>query len=113
MYKREVGRGGLFMMTSIRVREDILLYELGLSRGDVSDSLDREAYHAIIYDFGSPIGSARLVLDNEEWKIDRVMLVKAHRNKKLHIDLIDGLKSKALELDIEDVVVAELDKGLV
>lgn len=113
MYKREIGKGGLFLMTSIRVREDIILYELGLGRSGITDDSDKKAYHAIIYDFGLPIGCARLIEDDEICKIERVMLTKSHRGKELYKDLIEGLKTKATELGYKNIEIEELKKELI
>lgn len=105
MFKREVGKGGLLLMASLRIREDVFLDEQGIDRSLLSDSFDKEAHHCIIYDFGIPVGSARLYEDDQGFHIGRVAVNKDYRGKGLGKDLMEGLISKAWEIGAEKVSV--------
>lgn len=98
MFKREVGRGGLFFMPSMGIREDVFHKEQGIDISMMSDDKDRDAFHCIIYDFGLPIGSGRLYEDKDGFHIGRVAILKDYRGKGLGRDLMIGLMDKAWEV---------------
>ena len=86
MFKREIGKGGLVLMTSLRIREDVFHYEQGIDKSLMTDDKDREAYHCIIYDFGIPIGTGRLYEDDKGYHIGKVAVNKEYRGKGLGKD---------------------------
>jgi len=105
MFKREIGKGGLMLMTSMRIREDVFHYEQGIEKSMMSDDKDREAYHCIIYDFGIPIGTGRLYEDEAGYHIGRVAVNKEYRGKGLGRDIVVGLMDKAWEMGAEKISV--------
>ena len=105
MFKREIGKGGLMLMTSLRIREDVFHYEQGIDKSLMTDDKDREAYHCIIYDFGIPIGTGRLYEDDKGYHIGRVAVNKEYRGKGLGKDIVTGLMDKAWEVGAEKISV--------
>lgn len=105
MFKREVGRGGLFFMPSMGVREEVFHKEQGIDRSMMSDDKDKDAFHCIIYDFGMPIGSGRLYEDETGFHIGRVAILKEYRGKGLGKDLMEGLLNKAWEVGATKVSI--------
>lgn len=105
MFKREIGKGGLMLMTSLRIREDVFHYEQGIDKSMMTDDRDKEAYHCIVSDFGMPIGTGRLYEDESGYHIGRVAVNKEYRGKGLGRDIVAGLMDKAWEVGAERISV--------
>jgi len=105
MFKREIGRGGLFLMTSMKIREEVFHKEQNIDISMMSDDKDKDAFHCIIYDFGIPVGSGRLYKDEDGYHIGRVAVLKEYRGKNLGRDLMTGLIKKAWETGAEKVSI--------
>lgn len=106
MFKREIGKGGLLLMTSLRIREDVFMDEQGIDRSLLTDDKDRDAFHGIVYDFGIPVASGRLYRDSEDESVyhaGRIAVNKEYRGKGLGRDLMIGLIEKAWEVGAEKV----------
>ena len=105
MFKREIGRGGLFLMTSMKIRKEVFHKEQNIDISMMSDDKDKDAFHCIIYDFGIPVGSGRLYKDEDGYHIGRVAVLKEYRGKNLGRDLMTGLIKKAWETGAEKVSI--------
>lgn len=105
MFKREIGQSKLLLMSSFRVREEVFVEEQNISKSLLTDENDDKAHHCIIYDFGIPVGTARLYLQPDGYHIGRVAISKSVRGKGLGKDLMTGLIERAWSLGADKVIV--------
>jgi predicted GNAT family N-acyltransferase len=70
------------------LRRRVFIEEQGVSEADEVDDQDEAAIHLLATENGTPIGSARLLLQGETGKIGRVCVLSSHRGKGIGAALI-------------------------
>jgi predicted GNAT family N-acyltransferase len=70
------------------LRRIVFIEEQSVPEADEIDDLDDVAIHLLASDQGTPIGSARLLLDGDTGKIGRVCVLSSHRGRGIGADLI-------------------------
>jgi predicted GNAT family N-acyltransferase len=70
------------------LRRKVFIEEQGVSEADEVDDQDEAAIHLLATENGTPIGSARLLLQGETGKIGRVCVLSSHRGKGIGAALI-------------------------
>ena len=70
------------------LRRIVFIEEQSVPEADEIDDLDDVAIHLLALDQGTPIGSARLLLDGDTGKIGRVCVLCSHRGRGIGADLI-------------------------
>lgn len=70
------------------LRRIVFIEEQSVPEADEIDDLDDLAIHLLATDQGTPIGSARLLVDGETGKIGRVLVLASHRGRGIGADLI-------------------------
>jgi len=63
----------------IALRREVFIDEQGISEAEEMDDLDDQAIHLLATDNGTPVGTARLLLDGDTGKIGRICVVQSHR----------------------------------
>ena len=110
MFKREIGRGPLFIMSAKSIREAV--YYEDQSTTLLLDEFDKTAWQCLIYDFGQVIGCARLYIKEDKYYMDKFALLTKYRGKGLGKDAATGLLGKARELGISQIFVEAPEKTL-
>ena len=70
------------------LRRIVFIEEQSVPEADEIDDLDHVAIHLLATDQGTPIGSARLLVDGQTGKIGRVCVLTSHRGRGIGADLI-------------------------
>lgn len=70
------------------LRRIVFIEEQSVPEADEIDDLDDVAIHLLATDQGTPIGSARLLVDGQTGKIGRVCVLAPHRGRGIGADLI-------------------------
>lgn len=74
--------------TCLRLRRTVFIEEQGVSEADELDDQDAAAIHLLAADAGTPIGSARLLIQGDTGKIGRVCVLASHRGRGVGAALI-------------------------
>lgn len=78
------------------LREEIFVKEQGVLIEDEQDGLDSEARHGVFYRGDEPVGVVRMRDLDDDWvKVERVGVLKAHRNEGLGTQLMDLVEATA------------------
>ena len=70
------------------VRRIVFIDEQGVSEADEHDDLDDKCLHLLAWDGAEPVGTARILVQNNIAKIGRVCVLKSHRGMGLGATLI-------------------------
>jgi len=74
----------------IALRREVFIDEQGISEAEEMDNLDDQAIHLLATDNGTPVGTARLLLDGDTGKIGRICVVQSHRGTGLGKALVNA-----------------------
>lgn len=94
MYTIHVDQGTEILDDAYKVRFRVFCKEQGVAPEVEADDFDREALHVVVYDQEDPVGTGRLIIENEMFKIGRVCVLPDYRGQGI------GEKMMALLLDI-------------
>ena len=75
----KIVRYNKFINDAYIVREKVFIIEQGFI--DEIDFIDSYATHIVIYDKDNPIGTCRVFLDNNEYKLGRLAVLKEYRGE--------------------------------
>lgn len=78
------------------VRQKVFVEEQGFQ--NEFDQIDKEAHHLLFLDDETPIGTARLFLENGAWHIGRICVLKEYRGQHIGKFLVEECVQKAAEL---------------
>jgi predicted GNAT family N-acyltransferase len=78
------------------IREEVFMKEQGFE--DEFDDLDAISYHAVLYENGQPIGTARTFLQDDIYVIGRVAVIKEKRKQHLGKEIMLTIEEKIKEL---------------
>ena len=73
------------------IRREVFINEQGLSEEEEFDGTDAACAHLVAYENDIPIGTGRIMITGEDYKIGRVAVLKAHRGKQLGLGLMQAL----------------------
>ena len=74
-----------------RLRQDVFVVEQSCSYPDLDGrDLEEGTRHVLLQDDGAVVGYARVVEDNDEWRIGRVVLAAAARGRGLADSLLEA-----------------------
>jgi predicted GNAT family N-acyltransferase len=86
------------------LRRIVFIEEQSVPEADEIDDLDDIAIHLLATDQGTPIGSARLLVDGDTGKIGRVCVLASHRGRGIGADLIRAAVARFAQMpEITDV----------
>lgn len=76
--------------TCLQLRRIVFINEQNVPEDEEVDEYDQTAIHLLAFDGGTPVGTARIVVQGEVGKIGRVCVLKTHRGTGLGADLINA-----------------------
>ena len=91
--------------TCRQLRRVVFIEEQGVPEADEIDDKDDTALHLLATEDGTPVGSARLLLQGTTGKIGRVCVLKSHRGTGLGAALI---RAALAELRAQGMATAKL-----
>lgn len=74
----------------IALRRAVFIEEQQIAEADEMDDLDDSAIHLLATDDGTPVGTARLLIDGKIGKIGRICVLKSHRGTGLGAALVEA-----------------------
>lgn len=91
-----------------RIRKTVFVDEQGVDKEDEYDRFDiygAPALFAVLYDGDDYAGTARLIINEEGYKIGRVAVLKKYRGKGYGDVLVRTLVAKAFSMGAKEVLV--------
>ena len=76
--------------TCLQLRRIVFIEEQNVPEDEEVDEYDKTAIHLLAFDGGTPVGTARIVLQGEVGKIGRVCVLQSHRGTGLGVNLINA-----------------------
>ena len=74
----------------LALRRAVFIEEQQIAEADEMDDLDDVAIHIMATDKGTPVGTARLLMDGEIGKIGRICVLQSHRGTGLGAALVNA-----------------------
>lgn len=103
---------------AINIRKKVFVEELNIAESEVFDDMDKYAVHALAYESKSDddnfrdetaektaVATGRLLYDGEICRIDKVSVLREHRNKKYGDFIVRLLLNRAFIAGIDEVEV--------
>ena len=87
----------------LKIRTEVYCTEFNLSSDLISDEDDIFAHNVLLYEDNTPVGTGRLSYKSEKYIIDKLCVLKEHRNKNYEDLIIRMLVRKAINMGAEDV----------
>lgn len=87
------------------IRIKVFVNEQNVSEELELDGKDKEAYHIVIYDKETPVATGRLLLENGEYIIGRIAVIKKERKNGYGDLVVRILIRKAFDLGANKVIV--------
>lgn len=72
----------------VALRRTVFIEEQGIAEADEIDTLDAEAIHILATDNGTPVGTARILLQGDIGKIGRICVLPSHRGTGLGQNIV-------------------------
>ena len=80
------------------LRHTVFCIEQGYSAADEVDAVDVRCHHLLALDGATPVGTARVLMEEQTARIGRVCVLQSHRGTGLGADLIRAAIAHACEL---------------
>lgn len=87
------------------VREQVFVKEQNIDTNLVFDDLDNEAIHVVVYENNMPVGSGRIIRDNDEYLIGRIGVLQENRGKDYGDLIVRMLIQKGFDMGANQIVV--------
>lgn len=85
------------------IRKAVFTDEQGIAEADDVDGLDEMAVQFLLHESDQPVGTARMLVDDDTGKIGRVAVLKAHRGAGHGATLIKAAIEEAQRLGLAKV----------
>ena len=72
------------------LRRKVFIDEQGVPKGEVFDELDFEAVHIVLYDNDAPVATARIIKENDSWRIGLVAVDESKRGQHLGVKVMQS-----------------------
>lgn len=87
------------------IRSKVFIHEQKISPEVEYDNKDGEAFHILIYDTDKPVATGRLIIENNQYIIGRISVLKEERKNGYGGLVVKMLVRKAFNLGADKVIV--------
>lgn len=88
-----------------RIRKEVFQIEQSIDPDLEFDKYDKESIHILAKNDNYSVGTGRLVLNNDEYKIGRIAVLKEYRGNRYGEFIVKVLVDKAFSMSAEYVIV--------
>lgn len=82
----------------LKIRTEVFINELNLDNSSIYDNYDSFGKNVLVYDNGKAIGTGRLIFNDGKYIIDKLCVLKEHRNNSYGELIIRMLVRKAVDM---------------
>lgn len=95
-----------YLSIAFKIRTQVFVEEQGVPLKDEFDrwdTLDGECTHILAYFNKQPAGTRRIIMQNDEGKLDRICILKSHRQNGIGKLIVESLEKIAKEKGVSKV----------
>jgi len=85
------------------VRREVFVKEQNIDKDLEWDGMDAEADHIVIYIDGQPVATGRIIIDNGQYMLGRIAVLKEYRGRNLGRVLVENMMAKAFENGADEI----------
>jgi len=92
-------------MLADKLKQSVFIEEQGIPKDEIFDGLDDKAVYVVIWDGKNPVATARVIRENDVWRIGLVAVDKSMRGKHLGEKVMKAAMEYILDQEGNEIVL--------
>lgn len=98
-------QGNKNILDALEIRKKVFIDEQGIDKEQEYDDKDSKCDHLIVYDNNIPVGTCRLLIQNNVYLINRVAVINEYRGQAFGDFIMRMAIRKAFDMGAKEVIV--------